>query len=308
MQRCTGMQGEAFLARAQAWQWIFDERTVARHGRSSGEDQLRLRLLVIDFVVEAAAATQYGHNTPGDATQQVGNLRVRRRGNRHEPRLGVDVVFIVADEHTVGNEDVKMKRQLQRGVEALDERGAAVGIRARWADPKFSRAPSLEREDRAENFAQHLSCELRIGCQMPAHSTRKRRNPLAHWRAWEHAVDQMRSGVVHAARCARRADSAAFTREGHQVFGAAATADHARKPVRENAAAEIRLELAIDMSRQTRAERACFGERTPQPFQLGGHGLVNQRALRRASAVLGHRGFVVSTRAVPVWSRPKIKV
>jgi hypothetical protein len=199
------------------------------------------------------------------------------------------VLFVAPDEHTIGNVDVEMKRQLQGRVEALHKRDAAVGIRARRADAKFSRAPALEREDHEEDHAQRFSGELWIGCEMPAHSTRKCRHPLAHRHAREHAVDQMRGGVVHAACRARWADSAAFAREADQMFGAAANADDTRKTMREDAAAEVRLQLPVYVAGQAMAERACFRERTPQSFQLGRNNLVDQRVFGRASSVLDRR-------------------
>ena len=126
---------------------------VAAGRRARGEQQLRLGLLVGVTFIETAAPAQEGENTLDDAVEQGRDLRVGRCGDRDEARLGVEIVVGASDEHAVGNQDMKVERQLEGGVEALDKGDAAVRVGARRPDAPLPRAPSLKSEYHAEHLA-----------------------------------------------------------------------------------------------------------------------------------------------------------
>jgi hypothetical protein len=66
-------------------------------------------------------------------------------------------------------------------------------------------------------------------------------------------IDKVRCRVGHAARGARRADAAAFTREGDEDLVGAGLAADAGEAMGEDAAAQVLGELALDVARQAAA-------------------------------------------------------
>lgn len=121
----------------------------------------------------------------------------RGRIDGQEARACIGVVR-VGKVDTVGNEHVEVQTQLERGIEALHERDRAIRVGARRATAQLAGTSTLESEDHAQDFAERERCELRIRSEMPAHAPGKRSDPLAHRQARQHAVDQVRGGVVHA--------------------------------------------------------------------------------------------------------------
>ncbi len=203
--------------------------------------------------------------------------------------------------HAVGNENVEVQAQIEGGVEALDEGDRAIRVGARWASTVPPGAASLEGEDHAQHLAQRKRGELRIGGEVIAHSTKgnDRHRIDASGCARNHPVGQVRGGVVHAAGGARRADAAALAGERDQMLEVAAAADDAREAVREDAAAQIRFQLLVDVTRQAAAVRARGNQRT-----RGGPPIQLRRPCRAASVRAragGTRpsGSAASTCAVP---------
>jgi hypothetical protein len=74
-------------------------------------------------------------------------------------------------------------------------------------------------------------------------------HPLPIGRARQHAIDEVRRGVRHSPRGARRADPAPLARERHDELVVARLAAHAREPVRENAAPQVFGELPLHVAR-----------------------------------------------------------
>jgi hypothetical protein len=62
-------------------------------------------------------------------------------------------------------------------------------------------------------------------------------------------VDEMRCALGHPATAAARAEASAFARERNQAIGTAARTPKAGKPMREHAAADESLELALHEQR-----------------------------------------------------------
>jgi hypothetical protein len=73
----------------------------------------------------------------------------------------------------------------------------------------------------------------------------KAQDPLSNWGTWKHMVDEMRRALGHPAAAAARAEAAAFTGERNQPIGATVGTAKAREPMREHAAANEALKLAL---------------------------------------------------------------
>ena len=73
----------------------------------------------------------------------------------------------------------------------------------------------------------------------------KAQDPLSNRGAREHMVDEMRCALVHPSASAARAEATAFARKRNQPIGTAARTPKAGKPMREHAAADESLKLAL---------------------------------------------------------------
>ena len=73
----------------------------------------------------------------------------------------------------------------------------------------------------------------------------KAQDPLSNRYAWEHLVDEMGRTLGHAAASAAWAKASAFARERNQPIGTAARTPKAGKAMREHAAANESLKLAL---------------------------------------------------------------
>ncbi len=167
----AGVERKAVLAGATRWQRIFDEALAARRC-SRGEEEVRLGLFVARVLVDAAAAAKEREHAGDDAVEEGGDLVVGRRRDFDEAGAGVEV-FAVAHEDTVGDEDVEVQRQLEGGVEALDEGDRAVRVGAVGAGAEAAGAAALEGEDDAEHLAQGEDRELRVVGEVVADTARE---------------------------------------------------------------------------------------------------------------------------------------
>jgi len=173
----AGVERVAVLARAERRQRILDKRLAARPGGSSGQEQVRLGLVVKNTVVESAAAAQERRHPLDDAVKERDDIHVGGWVECDEVRAGVRIVW-ARDEDAVGDDDMEVKRSFESGVEALHERDGAVRAGARGANAVAPRAPPLPGEDHPQRFAECLGGKLRIGGEVPAHPTGKRDHPL----------------------------------------------------------------------------------------------------------------------------------
>jgi hypothetical protein len=102
----------------------------------------------------------------------------------------------------------------------------------------------------------------------------------------------MGRGVGHAATDARRTESAAFTREGHQAVVAAGIAVDAHESMGQHAALEIRPDLALDEAGDGSALRSRADEKR---HELRADDLVEQSLLGLVADVVGDGGSSVGT-------------
>ena len=102
-----------------------------------------------------------------------------------------------------------MRVGVERATEPLDERhGPALA-----ANSKRPAAPALPHKQRPEVRPEHFGEQAPIHGERQPELPREREHPLAVVRCWQHAINEMRGGVAHPARPARRAD-APLAREG----------------------------------------------------------------------------------------------
>ena len=139
---------------------------------------------------------------------------------------------------------------------------------------------------------------------------RRRRRFLRGPRARQHAVDQVRGGVRHAARRARATDASSLATEYDHELVAARLAAHAREAMGEDAALEIRGQLTLDIAREPAALAGGLAQLGEHRLRVPRDELVEHPALGRPAAIAGERSsgragrpFVEATRehACPQW-------
>jgi hypothetical protein len=99
----------------------------------------------------------------------------------------------------------------------------------------------------------------------------------------------MRRGIRHAPRRATRADAAPLAAECDDDFVVAHLAAHAREAVREDAASQIRGELALDVARQPAAVGVGVAQLGEQRLGVPGHQLVQHGSFRIPAPVPAER-------------------
>jgi hypothetical protein len=105
----------------------------------------------------------------------------------------------------------------------------------------------------------------------------------------QYAIHQMGGGVCHASRRAARTDSSSLAAERHNDLVVTALTAHAREAVREDAAAQIRGELALDVARQPAAVGVGVAQLGEQRLGVPGHQLVQHGSFRGAAPVPAER-------------------
>ena len=106
--------------------------------------------------------------------------------------------------------------------------------------------PAQRREDAAHEDVEHGLHERGVVGKPVAQREGQREHPLAHGGGGQHAIDEVRGGVGHAAAAARGTEAAALAREGDDAVEAAAVAAHADEAVGKDPAAQGAAELARD--------------------------------------------------------------
>jgi hypothetical protein len=132
-------------------------------------------------------------------------------GGRGEQRERQAVAGL--DKHAIGDQEVEVNVQIDQTAEALHEGdGAGLGR----SEAARTRDPPLPYRHRADDQAADPAGPRRLAGQAQPQGLGQREHPLAIRRAGQHAVEQMRRRVCHAACCAGRTDASAFAREGNQ--------------------------------------------------------------------------------------------
>jgi len=122
------------------------------------------------------------------------------------------------------------------------------------------RFPSLKRKQSARDLAERPRGQLRVCGEVVPDATREGHDPLPDRHIRNHAIDEMRAGVVHSTRGARRADSAALARERDQV---ARRDSHGRRPLRSPGGAGRTQGSPPVPCRRSSAARCRRGSRWP---------------------------------------------
>ena len=116
----------------------------------------------------------------------------------------------------------------------------------------------------------------------------------------QHAVDEVRGGVGHAAPAAGGAEAAALAREGDETLELALVAAQAKEAVGRDAAAQIGAELVLDEAGRGLATLAGACEKG---LELALHGLMEQRVLGMSRFVVRDLGRKTGCSAPERWLR-----
>jgi len=192
--------------------------------------------------------------------------------------------------------------QVDQATEPLHERDRAG---QRCADAAGARDAALPRGDRAHDETSHPARPRRVAREPQAQRLGYGQHPLPIRRLRQHAIDEVRRGVGHASRGARRADAASLARERDEDLVVARLAPHAGEAVGEHPAAQILGELPIDVAWQ--AASVGIAELGDQGLRVARDQLVQHGVLRCASLVAvsqrlsgrAGRSFVESAREHP---------
>ena len=136
--------------------------------------------------------------------------------------------------------------QVERAAKALDDgdrTGAAVAM------TRCLGSLSVEAQQGTRVDRKHRAAERMIPGQPIAKLEGKAQHPLPNRRAREHVVDEMRRTLGHPASAATRAEASTLAGERDQTIGAAARTPKPGKPMREHAAANEALKLALHEQR-----------------------------------------------------------
>jgi hypothetical protein len=137
----------------------------------------------------------------------------------------------------------------------VEVRGAAEPLNrgdrpAAGADqPPPSRAAPQPAEDGAQEDAQHGARQRRVERKLIAHGHRHGEDPLADRHVREDAIHEVGGERAHAPAAVGGTKCAPFAREPHDGGVSTPLTAHAQQAVGEDAAPEIRLELAPDERR-----------------------------------------------------------
>jgi uncharacterized protein (DUF697 family) len=153
---------------------------------------------------------------------------------------------------------VEVEIQVHRGAEALEERDGAALVAA--LAELASHAPAGLGEQRTQERAQDLAGEAGVVGAAVAQRVGEGEHPLADRHLGEHAVDEMRRGVGHAASAAGGAEAAPLAREGDEALLSAIVAVQAEEAVGGDAAAQVGAQLLLDEAGRGLAAFSGAGE------------------------------------------------
>jgi len=212
-----------------------------RGGVERREQRLfRRQRVVVGCVVAEPTTLEQARQAPCDLPRHAFHLGVVGWRERVEAQRSFGGPRVDA----VEQQRVEVDVQVQRVAEALHEGdGSAMPARDR---PLLPGAAPQRREDAAHEDVEHVAHERRVVGKPVAERKGQREHPLPHRHLGQHAIDEMRSGVGHAAPAARRAEAAALAREGDDAIEPAAVAVHAHEAIRKDPAAEEGAKLARD--------------------------------------------------------------
>ena len=226
-----------------------------RGGVERREQRLfRRQRVVVGCVVAEPTTLEQARQAPCDLPRHAFHLGVVGWRERVEAQRSFGGPRVDA----VEQKRVEVDVQVQRVAEALHEGdGSAMPARDR---PLLPGAAPQRREDAAHEDVEHVAHERRVVGKPVAERKGQREHPLPHRHLGQHAIDEMRSGVGHAAPAARRAEAAALAREGDDAIEPAAVAVHADETMREDPAAQEGAELTRDDAGHRPLPRGRGGE------------------------------------------------
>jgi hypothetical protein len=214
-------------------------------GRGAERVQRR-RLLFIKAIAGLVAQQAPSHEQAQDPrsndTEERFEFLVGRRFGGCEGKRAVRL----SQEDPVNRQRVKVHVQVERPTKALDDgnRTRVAIVMTRCLGSLSVEALQGTRVDREHSAAERV---------IPGKSVRKlegeAKDPLSDRGPWKHMVDEMCRALGHPAAAAAWAKSPAFARECNQPIGTAARTPKAGKAMREHAAADESLKLALHEQR-----------------------------------------------------------
>lgn len=140
---------------------------------------------------------------------------------------------------------LKVDVKVGRRAEALDQRHDAT-VSTVGLEPCAVQQVAC---DNALYHLQHRRDELGLRGQQQTQRDRQRQHPLPHRDMWDDVVHQVRRGLRHASRAARRAEFAPLS-ERQQLVVPAIAAAKPQEAVRQEASLEEGVELFLDEMRR----------------------------------------------------------
>ena len=188
--------------------------------------------------------------------------------------------------------------ELQRRAETLNE-GNGAGISCIQAR-SFGSFPR-DGEEGADAGLQDAGEEPGVAGEQTAQSIGEREDPLSIGNLWKHVVCEVDAGIRCSARAAGRTDAAFFAGEGDEEILAARIAAEAEEAAIVDAASQVGVEMALDVSRE-----AGVGQGVERRVAILLDGLVQGSAARipRGIAWRGRQGPAFGTEGVGMGHLP----
>ena len=200
--------------------------------------RLRFIEVVADVVAQQAPSHEQTQDSRSNDTEQGVDFLVRGRFGGCEGKRAVRL----SHEDPVDRQRVEVHVQIQRPTKALDDgdRTSAAVTMTRCPGPLPVEALQCTHVDR-----EHRAAEAVIPSKPIAELEGKTQHPLTNRRARENVVDEMRRTLGHPAAAAARAEASTLAGKRDQTISTAPRTPKPGKPVREDAAANESLKLAL---------------------------------------------------------------
>ena len=249
-------------------------------------------------VVVAGLVGDAARDAADDAIEDREEVGAGRRGQARER----EAVVGSRSEDAVGDEEVEVDVEIDQAAEAPDE-GDGAGL---WCgEVAGARDAALPGGDGADDEAADPGGPGGVAGEPQTQRLGQGQDPLTVGRAGQDVIDEVRYRVGHAARGTRRADAAAFTREGDEDLVGAGLAADAGEAVGKEATAQVGGELAVDVAGQ--AATVGVAELGEQGLGVARDEFVQDGALGGAPLVAAGQRLIRRRRIYgtdPAWDAP----